>query len=99
MTQEIEDIIKKDLWRATRAIDISVPDEELFGHYSTNFALRQAKAKGVPPLDLAKEYAARIAAAAPAGFFQKVEAAAPGFINFWLSEETIQRRIRAGRGG
>ncbi len=80
-------------------VDISVPDEELFGHYATNVALRAAsttkktKTKGVPPLELAKEYAARIAAAAPAGFFQKVEAAAPGFINLWLSNETVQKEF------
>ncbi|HEY5221173.1 MAG TPA: arginine--tRNA ligase [Candidatus Paceibacterota bacterium] len=92
MTQEIIIILKK-IFGADAPIDISVPDEELFGHYSTNFALRQGKIKGVPPLELAKEYAARISAAAPAGFFQKVEAAAPGFINFWLSNETIQREF------
>ena len=92
MTSKIVDILKK-IFGADAAIDISVPDEELFGHYSTNFALRQAKIKGIPPLELAKEYAARIAAEAPAGFFKKVEAAAPGFINFWLSDETVQREF------
>ena len=89
MTTEITDILKK-IFGADAPIELSVPDEELFGHYSTNFALRAAKAKGVAALDLAKEYAAQIAAAAPAGFFQKVEAAAPGFINFWLSDKTLQ---------
>jgi arginyl-tRNA synthetase len=85
----------KNIFGADAPIELSVPDEELFGHYSTNFALRAAKGNGVPPLELAKEYAARIAAAAPAGFFQKVEAAAPGFINFWLSNATIQREFVA----
>jgi len=89
MTKEIVTILKK-IFGADAPIEISVPDEELFGHYSTNFALRQAKMNGVPPLDLAKEYAAKIAAEAPAGFFQKVEAAAPGFVNFWLSDKTMQ---------
>ena len=92
-------IILKKIFGADAPIDISVPDEELFGHYSTNFALRAAKVKGVPPLELAKEYAARIAAEAPAGFFQKVEAAAPGFINFWLSDETMQNEFAAIAAG
>ncbi len=74
-------------------IELSVPEAEIFGHYSTNWALRAAKARGVVPLELAKEYAAKIADAAPAGFFHKVEAAAPGFINFWLSNGTIQERF------
>ncbi|MGD1003059.1 MAG: arginine--tRNA ligase [Minisyncoccia bacterium] len=99
MATEITDILKK-IFGADAPIELSVPDEELFGHYSTNFALRAAKGNGVPPLDLAKEYAAQIAAAAPAGFFQKVEAAAPGFINFWLSDKTLQdefKRIAADK--
>ncbi len=92
MTKEIANLLKK-IFDADAPIDISVPDEELFGHYSTNFALREAKGKGVPPLELAREYAAQIAVAAPAGLFQKVEAAAPGFINFWLSDATIHREF------
>lgn len=93
MTTEIIKIIGT-LFGSETAVEVSVPDEPLFGHYSTNFALRQAKGKGVPPLDLANEYAARIAAAAPVGFFQKVEAAAPGFINFWLSDATVQSEFK-----
>jgi len=95
-----EDIINilKSILGGDVPIDISVPDEELFGHYATNFALRAAKVKGVPPLDLAKEYAAKIAAEAPAGFFQKVEAAAPGFINFFLSEKTLQSEFKKVAG-
>jgi arginyl-tRNA synthetase len=99
MATEIITILKK-IFGADAPIELSVPDEELFGHYSTNFALRAAKSKGVPPFELAKEYAAQIAAAAPAGFFQKVEAAAPGFINFWLSDKTLQdefKRIAADK--
>ncbi|HUC31346.1 MAG TPA: arginine--tRNA ligase [Candidatus Paceibacterota bacterium] len=94
MSQEIVRILK-NIFGADTRIEVSVPDGELFGHYSTNFALRQAKLKGIPPLELAKEYAARIAAAAPARFFQKVEAAAPGFINFWLSDATMQKEFAA----
>jgi arginyl-tRNA synthetase len=94
MNKKIVQLLK-NIFGAEALIDVSVPDEELFGHYSTNFALRAAKTKGVPPLELAKEYAARIAAAAPAEFFQKVEAAAPGFINFWLSEGTVQKEFAA----
>ncbi len=94
MSQQIINILK-NIFGDDASIEISVPDEDLFGHYSTNFALRAAKTKGVPPLDLAKECVAQITAAAPAGFFQKVEAAAPGFINFWLSDATIQREFAA----
>jgi len=94
MSTEIKTLLK-NIFGADAPIEISVPDEDFFGHYSTNFALREAKIKGVPPLDLAREYAARIAAAAPAGLFQKVEAAAPGFINFWLSDGAMQKEFAA----
>jgi arginyl-tRNA synthetase len=93
MSTEIIDILKKILG-ADMPIEISIPDEVLFGHYSTNIALRQAGAKGVPPLDLAKEYAEKIAASAPPGFFHKVEAAPPGFINFWLSDAIMQGEFK-----
>ncbi|HUC01341.1 MAG TPA: arginine--tRNA ligase [Candidatus Paceibacterota bacterium] len=93
MNAQLAQLLKK-MFAADASIDISVPDGELFGHYSTNFAMRQAKIKKMPPLDLAKEYAAQIAAGAPAGFFHKVEAAAPGFINFWLSDATMQAELR-----
>lgn len=97
MSTEIIQILKS-IFGPDAPIGVSVPDAELFGHYSTNFAMREAKAKGVPPLDLAKEYAAKIAAAAPGGFFYKVEAAAPGFINFWLSDKTLQGEFAAIAG-
>lgn len=71
-------------------IELTVPGPELFGHYAISWPLRAARARGMAPLELAKDYAEKIAAAAPAGFFHKVEAAAPGFINFWLSNKTIQ---------
>ena len=71
------------------AIELSVPDEPAFGHYSTNIAMRLAKQQGRKPMELATELATAIATATPTGFFARVEAAAPGFINFWLSDDTI----------
>jgi arginyl-tRNA synthetase len=73
--------------------DLSVPDEPKFGHYSTNVAMRLAKARGVAPLEFARELAAKIERVAPAGFFERVEAVAPGFINFWLSTAAIQEEF------
>jgi arginyl-tRNA synthetase len=44
-------------------------------------------------MELAEEIAAAVRAAAPTGFFEKVEAAAPGFVNFWLSHGTVQKEF------
>lgn len=83
--------------------DVFVPEKGNFGHYSTNVALRLASAKDGSasggkverknPLELAREMAEKISRAAPQGFFEKVEAAPPGFINFWLSGATLQKEF------
>ena len=83
--QVLEKIIGGDV-----VVELSVPEELAFGHYATNVAMRLAKVRGKKPMELAQELAAEISAKAPAGFFEKVEAAAPGFVNFWLSRETIR---------
>jgi len=92
MKDKILGVIQGALGQEALAVltDISVPDAPSFGHYSTNVALRLANARGTEPLGLAKECADAIQEKAPAGFFEKVEAAAPGFINFWLSKKTLQ---------
>ena len=79
---------------ADTPVDVSVPDEAAFGHYSTNVAMRLANAQGKKPLQLAQELADEVAKKAPAGFFEKVEAAAPGFINMWLSKETVRGEFK-----
>lgn len=76
-----------------RDFSVTVPEQENFGHYSTNLAMVLAKREKKNPLELARELVQKISAAAPAGFFQKVEAAAPGFINFWFSPEALQNEL------
>jgi arginyl-tRNA synthetase len=93
MKEEILKIIKKAVGDDT-AIEISVPEEPAFGHYSTNIAMRLAKARNKKPFELAEEFAQQISAAAPPGFFEKVSAAAPGFVNFWLSKKTLQENFQ-----
>lgn len=87
--------MKLEIKRALQKVGISnaevfVPEHESQGHYSTNAALRLAKAEKKNPLELARELAAKVEKATPAGFFEKVEAAPPGFINFWLSLKVQQ---------
>ena len=86
--------ILRPLLPSDMTVEVSVPEQESFGHYSTNIAMRIAsdkkEADSRTPMAIAKELAEKIKKAAPAGFFDKVEAVRPGFINFWLSEKTIQ---------
>ena len=85
----IEGILGKDM-----PIELSVTEEAVFGHFSTNLAMRVAKAEGKKPMDLAQEFATAISEKAPAGFFKKVEAAAPGFVNLWLTDAAIQKEFQ-----
>lgn len=86
--------ILKPLMPAGMQVEVSVPEQENFGHYSTNIAMRLASSKGETdgktPMVVADELVEKIKRAAPAGFFDKVETVKPGFINFWLSVKTIQ---------
>ncbi len=73
---------------AAPAGELSVPDDAATqGHFSTNAAMRFAKERGMKPMDLAAEIAEKVRVSAPAGFFEKAEAAAPGFVNFWMSDD------------
>ena len=59
------------------------------GDYSTNLAMRLAKAAGKPPRDLAKEIAKAIDEEA----VENIEIAGPGFINFFMKKDALQNVI------
>ncbi len=88
MKEKIIEILKKAL-ESDAPVEVSVPDEAAFGHYSTNVAMRLAKAANEKPMEFARKLAEKIVHVAPFGFFEKVEAAEPGFVNTWLSKKTI----------
>ncbi len=71
--------------------DVSVPEIQAFGHYSTNIAMRLAKEKKMPPLILSQEFATKLKENKT---FSHVEAVAPGFINLWLSEKFLQEEFK-----
>lgn len=73
--------------------EVFAQEKENYGHYSTNVAFSLAKENGTAPLKMAEELVVKIRAGASKKFFDKVEAAKPGFVNFWLSNETILKRL------
>ncbi|OGZ01470.1 MAG: arginine--tRNA ligase [Candidatus Liptonbacteria bacterium RIFCSPLOWO2_01_FULL_53_13] len=92
--EQIEEILAKAAPEGA-AIELSVPEREEFGHYSTNAAMRMA-ARGLSrkgAADYADKLKAKIEKIAPKGFFEKVEVAPPGFINFWVTKEIIQKEL------
>ncbi|MEK7146819.1 MAG: arginine--tRNA ligase [Patescibacteria group bacterium] len=91
--QNIIDLIKKNVNRGIEP-EIFAPEQEKFGHYSTNAALKLAKAARGNPMITAGEIVDKISETAPRGFFEKIEIAPPGFINFWLSPKTLQNELK-----
>lgn len=90
---KIADFLKKATGNAgVEEIEIFVPENENFGHYSTNLALKLAKEKKQNPMETAKWLAEKIYGTAT-GFFEKVEAVNPGFINFHISEKILSQEI------
>lgn len=72
--------------------EITVPDHEKLGHYSTNIAFRLAKETGANPTAAAETLAAKLRE-------QKIPGVAAvkiadGYINFFLSPEYLNRRLR-----
>ncbi len=90
MRKKLESILKKAIGKNA---ELSVPENANFGHYSTSTALKLAKAKKENPMNLAADLAAKIEKRAPKYFFEKIEIAAPGFINFWISKEIVRQEL------
>src|SRR3989344_6363430 len=80
----LKEITKEEIFQ------VEVPIREDFGHYSTNLALKLGKEKGESPMFLAQKLAAKIKASPSGQIFDRVEAAEPGFVNFWLSEDFLR---------
>ncbi|MFA5386622.1 MAG: arginine--tRNA ligase [Candidatus Paceibacterota bacterium] len=87
----------KQLIKENVPIEVFVPDNEKFGHYSTNVAFQLSKTLKKSPLETANSIneELKIKNAVPTGrqaeLFEKTEVASPGFINFWLKPEVFQK--------
>ena len=96
---KIEDYLKKAVEKIIQSkflvVDVFVPEKEEFGHYSTNSALKLAKILKKNLTEAAEEIKDKMLKIKNIGlFFTKIEVAAPGFINFWLSEKVLQDEMK-----
>lgn len=104
MIEAIREKIKK-LVKEKVGINVVSSEKEDFGHYSTSVAFKLAPLLKKLPMEIASGLAEKLNAAG-SGYFFKVEAAAPGFINFWLAPQTLHKELElilrknsnAGRG-
>lgn len=72
---------------------VTIPEDPKFGHYSTNMAMVFAKLKEITPQEAAKEIREQVIQMAPKGFFERIEIAGPGFLNFYLSSEVLAKEL------
>ncbi|MEK7506350.1 MAG: arginine--tRNA ligase [Patescibacteria group bacterium] len=75
------------------AVDLRVPDENQDAHYATSVAFRLGKEQDKNPREAAEEIILKLLKIAPPELFDRVEVAGPGFINFWLSQKTLNAEL------
>jgi arginyl-tRNA synthetase len=72
---------------------VEVPENNVYGDYATNVALILAprRGSGQSPLEIAEEIKSKI----ESDLFEKIEVVRPGFMNFYLKPEFLQKKIKA----
>ncbi len=98
----IRNEIKKLIQKAIKAhldvdlelgeIKIDYPINE-FGDYSTNVAMKLAKTANGNPMEAAEEIANEILKQVQDDMFREIKIVKPGFINFYLKQEYLQKQI------
>ena len=75
-------------------IQVERPGNPEHGDFATNLPLRLARATRINPLELAKSLANLIPVGGPV---DRVDAAPPGFINFFLKDQWLQEQVEEVR--
>jgi len=91
MIQRIQELVAPFLPSGAPLV-IEIPTELKFGHYSTGVALKLGKELKKSPLAIAEELRDKLVAA-HGDFFEKIEVAPPGFVNFWLSKDVLYEEL------
>jgi len=91
MIKTITDLVKGAIGGEPIVMPAERPE---YGHYFTNIAFLTAKEARQNPREVAEEAVKKIKELSPEGFFEKVEIAGPGFINFTLSQETLAGELK-----
>lgn len=91
---KIISLLQKTIGQKSFAPEVFIPENEKFGHYSTNAALKLAKVKKENPLKVAEQLVSSVKhQASRKPLFEKIEIVSPGFINFYLSREAIAEEL------
>ncbi|AKM83273.1 arginine--tRNA ligase [Candidatus Woesebacteria bacterium RIFOXYC1_FULL_31_51] len=76
-------------------IQIDIPENTLFGDYSSNIAMIMAKKEGKNPYTLAEEIVAKLQGKKNIKLiFEKIEVAGAGFINFYIAKDILLNNLK-----
>ena len=92
--KSIENLQKDKFFLKFKIPEILVekPEEKSRGDYAANIALRIAKIVGKNPLEVAENLKSQILNL-KSELFEKIEVVKPGFINFFISKEYLQKQV------
>jgi len=103
MREDIKNLIEKSIKELQKEkvfpkfdmpeIKIEHPEEKTHGDYSTNIAMIIAKEVKKNPMEIANILGSRLEVLG-SRFLEKVEVAKPGFINFFLSKNTLIKELK-----
>jgi len=75
-------------------ISLDIPDNEIFGDYSTNVGMILAKKTGKKARDVSIDLVGKLQKDEKLQkIVGKIEFAEPGFINFWLADEVLRQNL------
>ena len=72
---------------------VEIPENPEHGDYATNVALILARKMGKNPREFAEELALQLRSGRLSGFCEKIEVAGPGFLNFSIKKEFLQKSL------
>jgi len=92
---DVVDVIKENLQKSferlynvkLKEVHVEHPQNHVWGDYSSNIALVNAKTLGKIPAKMASELVGNLQDLLTTGTFEKIQTAGPGFINFTLSRD------------
>ena len=93
VTKSVKALQKKGYFSEFKVSEIKIehPEEKIHGDYATNVAMLIAKQINKNPLEIAENLKSEILNF-KSDYFDKVEIAGPGFINFFISKEYLQKK-------
>jgi arginyl-tRNA synthetase len=97
MKEEIKKLIGnalQNLGYEIKEAEVDYPKNENFGDYTTNIAMILSRNAKKNPMEIAEKLKTKIENLKIKDVFEKIEIIKPGYINFYLSKEYLQNKVK-----